>query len=105
MNAVKKISESSRSSCRRQRKSKLSEHSKRLTPVEVVSHWFRRGKDFVAKIHLEFPDFPAPAPDGLYLLSAVAAWFARFHGINSAVGAYESLEHEKNEALRAARGH
>lgn len=85
------------------RRSALTPHSRRLTPAEVSAHWFRRGRDFVDQIHDTFADFPQPAPDGLYLLTQVEEFFARFHGIR--VVDSSLLEREREEALRAARGH
>jgi len=62
------------------RRATLTVHSRRLTPAEVCRLWFRRGTDFADKINTEYPDFPKPGPDGLFLLSAVEGWFDRFHG-------------------------
>jgi hypothetical protein len=81
----------------------LTIHSRRLTPFEVAQHWFRRGRDFVPLIHSEYPDFPAPAPDGLYLVKTVESFFDRLHGNVDRSAA--PLADEVETAMRAARGH
>jgi hypothetical protein len=83
------------------RHSKLTPHSRRLTPLEVTQHWFRRGRDFV--IYDTFPDFPQPGPDGLYLLSQVEDFFGRIHGM--ATADTETSAQEEAKAMRAALGH
>lgn len=85
------------------RRAKLTPHSRRVTALEVAQHWFRRGRDYVQKIHRDYPNFPHPAPDGLYLLSAVEAFFARLHGIGEPDAM--TLAGEQEEAMRAARGY
>jgi hypothetical protein len=65
---------------RLKRHAALTTHARRLTPVEVAQHWFRRSTDFAKQIHEAFPTFPQAGPDGLFLLSHVEAWFDRFHG-------------------------
>lgn len=84
------------------RHAKLSIHSRRLTPVEVAQLWFRRGGEFGDRIHEDYPDFPNPGPDGLYLLSSVEGWFDRFHGIKR--GNDPTLEAEQEAAMHAALG-
>lgn len=84
------------------RRSTLTVHSRRLTPAEVAQLWFRRGADFTDSIHSEHPDFPQAGPDGLYLLSQVEAWFARWHRAGPVQTT--SLDHEEDEAMRVAGG-
>lgn len=83
------------------RRSKLTVHSRRLTPTEVAQLWFRRGEDFAREIHDTHADFPQPGPDGLFLLSAVEAWFDHFHGRHQLAAVPDN---EGDEAMRAALG-
>jgi hypothetical protein len=83
------------------RHSSQTEFSRRLTPREIAQQWFRRGADYA--FLREYRDFPKPGPDGLFLLSAVEAWFDRFHGNCQPSRTPEKDEEE--EAMRAARGH
>ena len=85
------------------RRAKLTQHARRLTPKEVAQNWFRRGRDFAQRIHEAYPNFPQPAPDGLYLLSNVEAFFDGFHGVSGIDSVTPAGEHA--EAMRAARGH
>jgi hypothetical protein len=82
----------------------ITPHARRLTPSEVAQHWFRRGRDFVPVIHSVYPNFPKPAPDGLYLLKQVEGWFDRLHGMEAGARSVTPAE-ENEEAMRAARGH
>lgn len=84
------------------RRATLSAYSQRLTPVEVARLWFRRGADYSGQIHADHPDFPKAAQDGLFLLSHVEGWFARFHGTGQPLR--ETPEGEEEEAMRVARG-
>jgi hypothetical protein len=84
------------------RRAKLTPHSRRLTPMEVSQHWFRRGRDFAPQIHDNFPEFPQPGPDGLYLLSQVEGFFDRFHGVKAMD--FETTADEHAQAMRAALG-
>lgn len=77
-----------------------SEYCQRLTRTEVAGLWFRRGEGF--DIQLAHPDFPKPAPDGLYLRSQVEGWFDRLHGVESHARATAAAEEQ--DAMRAARG-
>jgi hypothetical protein len=85
------------------RHAKLTPASRRLTPLEVAQLWFRRGRDFVTEIHLQYPDFPQPAPDGLYLVAAVESWFEKFHDIGLGMSSI-SAEDELAQAMAAANG-
>lgn len=80
----------------------LTTHTKRLTPTEVAQLWFRRGAAFAERILHEYPTFPKPGPDGLFLLSAVEEWFDTFHG-NTKI-AVLTPQQERAEAMRAALG-
>lgn len=82
------------------RRARLTVHSRRLTPAEVAQLWFRRGEDF--DFREAHPDFPAPAVDGLFLLSAVEAWFDRFHGRKQP--SLVSSTREEDDAMTAANG-
>ncbi len=84
------------------RKANLTPLSRRVTPREVAQLWFRRGADFAVEIRVEYPDFPLPGPDGLFLLAQVEAWFDRFHGQVSMTG--PAPRHEEEAAMRAALG-
>lgn len=81
------------------RRATLTVHARRLTPAEVAQHWFRRGTDF--DFRKTYPDFPAPGPDGLFLLSAVEGWFDRFHGRKHVLPV---TTEEEEIAMRAASG-
>jgi len=81
------------------RRARLTVHSRRLTPTEVSQLWFRRGEDYAFRE--AYPDFPAPGPDGLFLLSAVETWFDRFHGRKQLSPV---TTEEEDEAMRAASG-
>ena len=83
------------------RHANLTAHARRLTPVEVAQHWFRRGADFAKDLYSAYPDFPKPAPDGLYLLSQVEAWFDRLHGRKQA---FALPQQDTDAAMRAANG-
>jgi hypothetical protein len=85
------------------RRANLTQHARRLTPIEVAQNWFRRGRDFAQRIHDTYPNFPEPAPDGLFLVSDVEAFFDWFHGV-SGIGSVTPVR-EQAEAMRAARGH
>ena len=85
------------------RRAKLTPHARRLTPLEVAQHWFRRGRDFAPLIHDTHPNFPQPGPDGLYLLRQVEAYFDRLHG--EAGISLKTLADEQADAMRAARGY
>jgi hypothetical protein len=85
-----------------QRRATLTNYAKRLTPVEVAYHWFRRSRDFGRDIHSEFPTFPGPGPDGLYLLSSVEQWFVHWH--NGAQNLPIDAVDEELAALTIARG-
>lgn len=84
------------------RHAKLTPFARRVTPVEVAQHWFRRGADFSPKIHATYPDFPKAGPDGLFLLTHIETWFDRLHGRKQSPIA--SNESEEGEAMRAANG-
>lgn len=84
------------------RHNKLTPLARRLTPMEIAQHWFRRGRDFASQIHDTFADFPKPAPDGLYLLSQVEDFFNRFHSANET--RIETAADEQAQAMRAALG-
>lgn len=84
------------------RHAKFTVYARRLTPVEVAQFWFRRGAEFAREIWSEYPDFPRPGPDGLFLLSQVEAWFARFHGLAQIVPL--ARVDEEAAAMRVARG-
>lgn len=86
----------------RRRHAKLTPFARRLTPIEVAQHWFRRGTDYAQQMHLDHPGFPDPGPDGLYLLSQVEAFFDRLHG---KLQPFLVPDEEAEEMLRAARGH
>lgn len=74
--------------------------SRRLTPAEVVQHWFRRGAAYAETMHAEHPNFPPAGPDGLYLAAQVAAWFDKWHGVR-----VSSIEpDDEAAALEIARG-
>lgn len=79
----------------------LTAFARRLTPAEVAKHWFRRGEEFGREIRDAHPDFPAPGPDGLYLIDDVEAWFDRWHGKRHA---HAPLHEAEEEALNIARG-
>lgn len=84
------------------RRASLTVHARRITPSEIAQHWFRRGTDFARQIHTEYPDFPQAGPDGLFLLSHVEGWFARFHGLRQVETT--TPEHEEETAMQAALG-
>jgi hypothetical protein len=84
------------------RRATLTVHARRLTGAEIAQHWFRRGQEYKDQIRKEYPDFPQAGPDGLFLLSAVEAWFDRFHGRKQPV--LVAPEDEEEEAMRAASG-
>ena len=86
------------------RRSVLCIHSQRLTPVEVARLWFRRGADYVDTIHVTYPDFPKPGPDGLFLLSQVQGWFDRFHGVSQKKGSHDITGEEEDFMRQAANG-
>lgn len=86
------------------RHSTFTPYAKRLTPTEVAAFWFRRGPDFSRQIPMEYPNFPLPGPDGLFLLSEVETWFDQFHGKRQAVHRRSTVD-EEEDALRIARGH
>ncbi|HCE07488.1 MAG TPA: hypothetical protein DEQ40_02595 [Oxalobacteraceae bacterium] len=81
------------------RRARLTVHTRRLTPAEVAQLWFRRGEDF--DFRGAYPDFPIPAGDGLFLLSAVESWFARFHGTKQP---FPVTTEEEDQAMKAANG-
>lgn len=76
--------------------------SRRLTPVEVAQHWFRRGAAFAGEIRDTHPDFPPAGPDGLYLTAQVSAWFDKWHGVRAS-SAPPAADGE-DAALEIARG-
>jgi hypothetical protein len=85
------------------RRTALSAMSQRLTPGEVAQFWFRRGADFGPKIADEYPDFPHPGPDGLFLLEDVRAWFDCWHGKRQRPGTRGSAEDAALEIARHGR--
>jgi hypothetical protein len=84
------------------RRATLTLHTRRITPVEVAQLWFRRGSAYANQMRIDHADFPAPGPDGLFLLSAVEGWFDRFHGRKQP--SLVPPEQEEEEAMRAASG-
>src|SRR6185437_3690076 len=82
------------------RHSNLTDHSQRITSIEIAAHWFRRGSEFARTIHEMYPDFPQPGPDGLYLLDDVRSWFERYHGKRQT---FIPSKEAEAEALRIAR--
>lgn len=78
-----------------------SQFIERLTPGEVAVLWFRRAVSFGVEIHKHHPDFPQPAPDGLYLRRDVSAWFDSYHGHVQA--SRQTAKQAEDEALRIAR--
>lgn len=85
----------------RRRAANLTPFARRLTPAEVAQHWFRRGAEYARDMRDDHPTFPRPAPDGLYLLADVEAWFDRLHGHSKP---NRSTREERDEAMRAANG-
>jgi hypothetical protein len=82
------------------RRANLTPFTERLSPSEVAQLWFRRSACWAKNIHVEHPDFPRPAPDGLYLKAAVRDWFDYWHGRMSEGSPQQKFE---QEALRIAR--
>jgi hypothetical protein len=86
---------------RSRRHADLTPFAQRLTPNEVVQHWFRRGTEYAEQFHEDHPTFPSAGPDGLYLLSQVQIWFENYHGMKVEI---RSSASEHDEAMRAALG-
>lgn len=89
-------------SCKQmKRRANLTLFARRLTPVEVARHWFRRSHDYARHIHSDHPDFPGPGPDGLYLADSVQTWFDGWHGRRQI---FSTTSADEEEALEIARG-
>jgi hypothetical protein len=56
----------------------------------------------MSKVHTDYPDFPKPGNDGLFLLSAVSGWFDRYHGMKQRSS--QESNSEEDAIMRAARG-
>lgn len=83
------------------RRTNLTPFARRLTPAEVAQHWFRRAPEYAKTMHADYPTFPKAAPDGLYLLADVEAWFDRLHGRQQPPGSRDDRKHLE-ELIRGA---